>query len=72
LGKDYLDTNKFESEGIEVLFQDYKHPEYTQLWGDFIPNMSIIDLLFNHGPESKKIIMEGNINKEKVIEAVVK
>ena len=35
---------------------DYKHPIYNQLHGDFIPNLSIIDLLFNEGPNSKNIL----------------
>ena len=68
LGKDYLDLNEFKKEGIYVYFQDYKHPSYSQLWGDFIPYLSVIDLLFNHGKESKNIIMYENVNKEKILE----
>jgi len=66
LSKDYLDEQKFEEESINVHYQNYKHPEYEQLWGDFIPNMSVIDLLFNHGPESREIIMKDNVNKEDI------
>ena len=66
LGKDYLNIDDFKKEEIDVYFQEYKHPIYSQLWGDFIPNMSIIDLLFNHGKESKKIIMGENINKQQI------
>jgi hypothetical protein len=66
LGKNYLNIDNFKKEGIYVYFQEYKHPKYSQLWEDFIPNMSIIDLLFNNGKESKKIIMQGNINKEQI------
>ena len=58
-GKDYLDLNKFKQEGIKVIFQDYRHPEYPQQYGNFIPNMSIIDLLFNCGPESDSILKKG-------------
>jgi len=65
LGKDYADSELFETNGIKILFQDYKHPAYHQLWGGgFISNMSIIDLLFNEGERSFEILMSGNINKE--------
>lgn len=52
----YLDKDLFARAGIKLTWQDYEHPVYNQLWGDFIPNMSIIDLLFNHGKESVDII----------------
>ncbi|MCK4821770.1 WbqC family protein [bacterium] len=55
-GKDYIDVSVFEKEGISVTFQDYDHPSYPQLYEDFISHLSIIDLLFNCGPESLKIL----------------
>lgn len=61
LGKDYADERSFREKGIEIFFQDYKHPEYRQLHGDFLPYMSAIDLLFNEGGRSWEIIMSGNI-----------
>jgi len=54
--KNYLDVGLFEKNGIRVDFQDYIHPVYPQLHGDFISHLSIIDLLFNCGPESLNII----------------
>jgi len=54
--KPYLDVQAMNDAGISVEWQNYKHPVYPQLWGDFIPNMSIIDLLFNCGKKSKDII----------------
>ncbi len=47
LGKDYLDEDLFSKNGIEVIYQSFEHPIYTQCWGDFAPNMSAIDYLFN-------------------------
>lgn len=47
LGKDYLDTRKFEDAGITVEFQEYKHPIYPQLHGDFLPNMGVVDFAMN-------------------------
>lgn len=55
-GKHYVDEKKFKINGLEHKFSDFKHPVYVQQFKPFIPNMSIIDLLFNCGPESAKII----------------
>lgn len=55
-GKDYLNIKDFKEAGIEVVFQEFHHPVYKQLYEPFIPCMSIIDLLFNHGDKSPDII----------------
>lgn len=55
-GKNYLDEKIFEEEGIKVLYEKFQHPTYYQMFNRFIPNMSIIDLLFNEGPNSRKIL----------------
>lgn len=55
-GKNYIDEERFLAEGIRVVFQDYRHPVYPQLYGEFIPHLSIIDLLFNHGEKSLSIV----------------
>lgn len=47
LGKDYLDRESFGRLGIGIEFQDYRHPVYPQLWGDFLPYMSILDFCMN-------------------------
>jgi hypothetical protein len=59
-GRDYADTDAFDAAGIKAHFQDYRHPSYRQLHGDFLPYMSIIDLLFNEGSRSYGILMSGN------------
>jgi len=38
---------------------EYEHPSYRQNFPDFIPGMSVLDVLFNHGPEAKRIILQG-------------
>lgn len=51
-GKDYIDGETFSRHGIKVEYQEYQHPVYPQLYGKFIPYLSVIDLLFNRGDES--------------------
>jgi hypothetical protein len=57
-GAKYMDTDMFASHQIDILFQDFKHPQYPQCFGTFEPNMSVVDLLFNCGPESLATIRE--------------
>lgn len=56
MGKDYLDETIFEDNKIKVIYENFQHPVYNQIHGKFIPNMSIIDLLFNEGDRSKMIL----------------
>ena len=56
LGRDYLNIKDFDDAGIEVLYHDYIHPTYHQAYSGFFPYMSVVDLLFNHGPNSASII----------------
>ncbi len=59
-GMSYMNTSDFKKAGISVEFQDFHYPVYDQLFGEFIPNLSIIDVLFNCGPElTRQIISEG-------------
>jgi hypothetical protein len=59
-GRNYIDEATFRQQGINLAYQDYRHPRYLQLYGDFIPNLSIIDLLFNCGDESLAILAGQN------------
>jgi hypothetical protein len=55
-----IDLPRFRAEGLDVVFQDYTHPTYPQLWGDFVPYLSVVDLLMNVGPdESLAVIASG-------------
>ena len=60
-GKNYADIDSFLSCQIKPHFQEYTHPVYPQLHGEFEPYMSIIDLLFNVGDKSMEVIMSNNI-----------
>jgi hypothetical protein len=55
LAKAYLDEELFRKEGIVVSYMDYSgYREYTQLYPPFQPQVSIIDLIFNEGPQATK------------------
>jgi hypothetical protein len=60
LGRNYLNQADFRSAGIEVVFQEYHHPVYSQRYPGFESYMGIVDLLMNHGKDSLNILMEGN------------
>ena len=59
LGRDYADLQAFRRAGVAVRFQDYRHPVYPQLHGEFVPYLSVIDLVLNCGPDSLEILMNG-------------
>jgi hypothetical protein len=58
--RDYMKKSKaFLSRNIKVLYNNYVHPRYSQMHGNFIEYLSCIDLLFNKGPKSLEIIRSG-------------
>jgi len=59
-GIKYMDLERFKARGIQVVIQDYHHPVYPQMFKGFESHMSVVDLLFNCGPNSLAIIKEGN------------
>lgn len=58
-GHNYLDTALFPKNGIELTFQNFIHPIYHQMTAEFLPYMSVLDLLFNEGPQTYAIIKKG-------------
>ena len=58
-GANYQDEERYQQEGISLIYTDFTYPQYPQLWKNFEKNLSILDLLFNCGyQESAKIISE--------------
>ncbi len=58
--RDYFDPIPFAKAGIEVVWQDFTHPVYTQQFGEFVPYLSALDVLFNHGiAASREILRRG-------------
>lgn len=51
--KSYLNTSEFDSKSIKVEWMDYSnYSEYPQLFSPFKHNVSILDLIFNVGPNA--------------------
>lgn len=52
----YLDVSLFAKNNISIEWQKYWHPVYRQMHGEFIPNLSVLDLLLNMGEKSGELI----------------
>lgn len=57
--KDYIEVDKFKSAGVRLYWHEFHHPRYPQLYGEFAPYLSVIDLLFNTGADAINYIREG-------------
>ena len=64
-GKNYMDMADFEKNNIHVVFHEYTTQPYTQLYPTqgFFDDLSIIDLLFNLGKQSRAHIQKGQNHK---------
>ena len=51
-GRDYMDEELFKKANIKLTYQDFEHPIYKQLHGEFVPNLSVLDYLMNVGVEA--------------------
>ncbi len=52
----HIDGEIFKKYGIQIKFLKIPSPVYPQLWGDFIPSLSLFDLIFNCGSKSREIL----------------
>lgn len=60
-GRDYMDAQQFERQGIKLIYQEYVPVPYRQRFtGTFVPDLSIIDMLFDVGPETLRLIQTGS------------
>lgn len=46
---DYHQPEEYAAHGIELVYTDYRPVEYPQLYGPFVPNLSVVDYVFNCG-----------------------
>ncbi len=56
---EYQEDEKFVAGGVDLIYQDFKHPTYPQATSrEFVPGLSIIDVLMNCGFEqTRRLIM---------------
>ncbi len=57
--KKFLDEKLFPDAGVELKFFTPPTPIYPQLWGDFLSNLSVLDLVLNCGPKAREILVVG-------------
>ena len=51
----------FKKNNLEFTYQDYSYTEYPQhLTKEFVPNLSILDMLFNVGEHSLDLLKKNN------------
>ncbi len=58
--KGYLDVGALAAQGVRVEWHHYAHPTYPQqhMGIGFVPELSVLDLLLNCGPSSRKVLLE--------------
>lgn len=59
----YLDERLFRRHGIGLEFKSYDYGPYPQLWGEFIADVSVIDLLFNTGGAARSFMKSATPNR---------
>jgi hypothetical protein len=52
----YMDVERFRQSGVRLVTQAFEHPVYPQRFSGFIPQLSIVDLIFNCGPDSATVM----------------
>ena len=61
----YLDEARFADQGVRIAWHDFRHPVYPQCGdGPFVPGLSAIDLLFNCGTQSRRLLEQGAARRE--------
>lgn len=59
----YLDKDLFRQNGISLEYKSYDYAPYPQLWGDFIGEVTVLDLIANCGSQAKEYILSRTPNK---------
>ncbi|RMH50863.1 MAG: hypothetical protein D6682_06005 [Zetaproteobacteria bacterium] len=55
-GRNYLRREAFAEAGLALCFQRVEAPRYPQLHGTFVSHLSVVDLLYNCGPQAAEIV----------------
>lgn len=55
--KAYIEEDKFKDAGVKLHFLEYEnYPIYPQLHGEFVHTVSVLDLIFNTGPQARSFM----------------
>jgi hypothetical protein len=66
----YLEMDAFDAARMGVKWQEFAHPEYPQCGAaPFIKGLSVVDLLFNCGPESAEILRRARVAEHELLAA---
>lgn len=52
----YLDKEVFRLNDIQLEYKSYDFAPYPQLWGDFVGEVTVLDLIANCGPDARQLI----------------
>jgi len=59
----YQDDQAFRSQGLDLVYQNFSHPVYRQSRRpDFLAGLSIVDALFEIGPQATATLLEAHIS----------
>lgn len=68
---EYLNREKFAENGVKIVFQDFTHPVYPQCNSrEFVPGISVLDMLFNCGIEESRRIFWENVHSTHEFEEI--
>jgi hypothetical protein len=68
--RNYLDEDAFRRAGIALVYADYSgYPEYRQLYPPFEHAVTVLDLIFNEGPEAPRYLLSFGRNAAPAREA---
>jgi hypothetical protein len=55
-GNNYQEVEMYAQAGLRLVTSPFAHPVYAQPWGEFLPNLSVLDALFNCGGATKDFL----------------
>jgi hypothetical protein len=64
--KSYLEPRRFTEANVSLAYKTYDYAEYPQLYGAFEGQVTVLDLLFNCGPESRRHLKSRTPNERAV------
>lgn len=58
--RSFMDESKFRESGVVLDYMTYDYEEYSQLYPPFSHYVSILDVLFNCGPDARRLTCMGS------------